>query len=341
MAQAVAAAGWTSNCVAMRNAAGVSPDGVHVIEIGARSPLAPGRIDKLLAVLCRSDVVHVHGSTTLLLVRGLLAGRRSPKVAFTWHNSESVLELRGFRGGFERWAVRGAHTVLGSSSDVARQLTAKCRLTRPATVFVNGVPERAETAARNSGVPTILWAARLVPSKSLELLLSAAIELRKRGLRFRVLIAGAAPKHLRIYEQELHSFTETHELSDIVSFLGWKDDLSTALAGSAIGVQTSRTEGLSLALLEQMISGLAIVATDVGDTRLALNHGTYGRLIQPDDQAGLVSALEELIADTSTRDQLGRSARQHALAEYSLRAMAARAVTLYRTMLEPSAKPPT
>jgi glycosyltransferase involved in cell wall biosynthesis len=73
-----------------------------------------------------------------------------------------------------------------------------------------------------------------------------------------------------------------------------------------------------------MMAGLAIVATDVGDTAVAIEHEKTGLLIPPKDEAALTTALRRLITDPALRQRLGAAAREKALAEFSLDAMARR-----------------
>ena len=111
---------------------------------------------------------------------------------------------------------------------------------------------------------------------------------------------------------------------------GWVDDVPALLRESAIGVQTSHTEGLSMTLLEQMMAGLAVVATDVGDTAVAIEHGKTGLLVPPGDDDALCDALRRLITDVELRCRLGAAAREKALAEFSLEAMAEQGLRFYR-----------
>ena len=87
-----------------------------------------------------------------------------------------------------------------------------------------------------------------------------------------------------------------------------------------------------MALLEQMMAGLAIVATDVGDTAEALDGGRCGLLIRPGDETLLADRVGELLADQRLREGLGKAARSEAIRRYSLDAMARSAAEVYRCM---------
>jgi glycosyltransferase involved in cell wall biosynthesis len=93
-------------------------------------------------------------------------------------------------------------------------------------------------------------------------------------------------------------------------------------------VLPSRTEGLSLALLEAMACGLAVVATDVGATREAA--GDDGALLVPPDRPeALGAALAAALGDAARRGALGAAARARAVRGYGIEAVARRHLELY------------
>lgn len=323
---------------------GALPDGVERLELGAepRRPLTVLRAALRLRRLLRTHpigVVHVHGRDCLLLCAAAMIGVRGargrPRLAFTWHSSEGVLRERGLSLWLVRWALRRCDRVYGASRDIVERLNERGRLRRPAAVFRNGVEAGDARAAEADAAspPVLVWAARLVPPKDVTLLLRATARLRGEGLEFRVIIAGSAPPHLTWYLEEVRGLIRDLGLDDVVEMPGWIDDAPRLFRSCAVGVQTSRTEGLSLTLLEQMMAGLAVVATDVGDTAAAVEHGRNGLLIPPGDEDALTEALRSVLVDAGLRRRLGEEARRTAAAKFSLRAMSEHAVAEYRELL--------
>jgi glycosyltransferase involved in cell wall biosynthesis len=100
-----------------------------------------------------------------------------------------------------------------------------------------------------------------------------------------------------------------------------------------IFVLPSDIEGLSLAMLEAMACGVATVATDVGSDGEALQGA--GILIEPRElQAQLRLALKTLIEYPDFRRDLGRRARQRAVANYSLEKNIDQVMALYAELLK-------
>jgi glycosyltransferase involved in cell wall biosynthesis len=92
-------------------------------------------------------------------------------------------------------------------------------------------------------------------------------------------------------------------------YVGYVDSSQVFLAAVDVFIQPSRTEGLSLSLLEAMRSQLPIVATAVGATELAIRHEHEGLLIPPRDPDQLVAAVCRLEADRDLSRRLAVQAR--------------------------------
>ncbi len=123
-----------------------------------------------------------------------------------------------------------------------------------------------------------------------------------------------------------------------ITFLGWVPEEAERIAilrRSAIFALPSLVEGLSLAMLEAMACGLAVVATDVGGHREALTGS--GLLLDPRHlEAQLRLALEVLLTFPAFRRELGRQARARVVARYGLGTNLDALLDLYRRILEGS-----
>lgn len=103
-----------------------------------------------------------------------------------------------------------------------------------------------------------------------------------------------------------------------VAVSGWCDRRAALaqLATLDIYIQTSRWEGLPVAVIEAMAAGLPVVATNVVGNRDLVKHGENGYLAHTPDE--FVAHLKTLICDAELRVQLGRQAQAFARERYSL-----------------------
>ena len=326
---ALAAQGVRATCVALRSRKGAAPpDGPYALvylpaDQGWMSFLRAARGFRRFVADAKPDVLHIHGPQSLVFAAAALLGmRRKPPLWFTWHDSSVVLGMGWFRDRAVLWAMRRAAHIFGSSQSVADRLAAVLPPGTRCEVFRNGVVDLGPTRGMDADVPVLVWVGRLVPPKDPLIFVRAMARLRAEGVRFRAILAGGAPPHLLWFEKQVRDLVASSGLEDVVRMPGWISDLTDCWHEGAIGVQTSHTEGLSIALLESMMAGMATVATDVGDTGAAVQDGTTGILIRPEDEDALCDALRRVIADPALRRAMGDAARRRALAEFSLPAMA-------------------
>jgi glycosyltransferase involved in cell wall biosynthesis len=115
-----------------------------------------------------------------------------------------------------------------------------------------------------------------------------------------------------------------------VGYVSPSDDYVAALD---IYLQPSRSEGLSLSLLQAMRAAKPIVATSVNATVLAIRDGIDGLLVEPRDPAALVAAVEKVRNDPSLAQRLARSARERFEALFRIEAQAAAYDELYASVI--------
>ena len=121
-------------------------------------------------------------------------------------------------------------------------------------------------------------------------------------MRFVVLGEGPLRESLERRRRELG-------VEDTVMFMGWFENASgRALPAVDVFFQPSHWEAMSIAVLEAMAAGRAILATRVGDNPHVIENGVTGILANVGDVEGMAGALHQL-RDPALRQRLGQAAR--------------------------------
>ncbi len=116
-----------------------------------------------------------------------------------------------------------------------------------------------------------------------------------------------------------------------VRFLGYRADPSALIRSARVLVVPS-VEGLSMALLEGMVHGKAVVAAQGGGGSELVCHGRTGMLFPPGDAKALRQCLQLLLGDEALCRRLGASARRSALRLPSPERFARSLASLYRAL---------
>jgi glycosyltransferase involved in cell wall biosynthesis/peptidoglycan/xylan/chitin deacetylase (PgdA/CDA1 family) len=147
----------------------------------------------------------------------------------------------------------------------------------------------------------LLWVGRMVPVKGLDVLISAASELRNRGLSYRLCLVGDGP-----LRPSVEAAVANRGLAERITFLGAlrPEQLPDWYRAADVMVLPSRSEGLPNVLRESLACGTPFVASDVGGIPEIARPG-QDRLVPPEDPIALADALTETLA--SKREPRDRS----------------------------------
>ncbi|HVL14015.1 MAG TPA: glycosyltransferase, partial [Gemmata sp.] len=158
--------------------------------------------------------------------------------------------------------------------------------------------------------------ANLRPVKNIDGLMRAAKVALGRFPKLVFEVAGDGEQRAEL--ERLHAelglgerFKLRGSVADVAGFLRTVD----------VAMLPSHSEGMSNALLEYMAAGRAVVATDVGANASLVRHRKDGLIVPAGDDAALVEAIGELLANPLRAAGFGASARTRVEAEYSRDAM--------------------
>ncbi len=308
---------------------------------------APRFVSGLRRVLAASRPDAVHGHLYHAeIVAGLASFLSSAPVLTTRHSAG--IEFRGSRALVARAFARRFASCVAVSDEAAREAVETGFRPGIVQVLPNAVdpdrfqpvpsPERrrrrdALLAALFPGAdPTGVLLAGSVGGlrevKNFPLLVRAAARLARGSdggkvpsLRFVIFGEGRERGTIEAVARAL-------EIEDRLSLPGHRGDLAEIYPLLDIFALPSSREGVPLALLEAMSSGVACVATAVGGVPGVLAEA--GLLVPPDDEGALAAAIGSLAEDDRARFELGRLARVRVLERYSLEIWGERMLEIYR-----------
>ncbi len=176
--------------------------------------------------------------------------------------------------------------------------------------------------------PVLGTVARLTQQKGIGYLLEAVSHLRHRYPRIRCVVLGEG--ELR---GELEGRAEEMEISGNVVFPGVRKDVENVLATFDLFVLPSLYEGMPVALLEAMSTGLPVVATRLASVLEVIDDGVDGILAPPGDAQALSDAIASALGSPEAMRRMGRNAREKIRNEYSVERWVASYDDLYRRLI--------
>lgn len=286
----------------------------------------------------RPDLVHLHSSHALDFLQSACMARSARR-----RGIPSLLQLHGNFDVFHpRWS-RLRRRVFAAALRVPDRVVVLSESWRrwfaqhvdPARIVVlpNAVDVqrfRPREAAAANDPPRILFVGLREPGlKGARELFDAVRALAARGVPLRLVCCGDDVEGLAA------RVAADPALAPHVEWRGQRapDAMPAEYAACDLLALPSHWEGLPLAVLEAMASGLPVVASAVGAIPDVLVDGRNGLLVPPRNAAALAGALERLLRDPGLRRRMGEENREVAEREHSVARHAERLGSLYDVLL--------
>lgn len=269
----------------------------------------------------RADIVHLHTFGSQVL--GTRAARAvGAKIVRTEHSTRVYDDPSCWP--FSRWSLQRVDRVVAISQHVREVALGRAPfVAERLSVVPNGVDTRhfgaVDRSASSEAQPfTFVLVGRLEPRKGVDRALRALAKVA--DARLEVVGDGAELGSLK-------ALAETLGIASRVAFHGFLADPRPVLGRADAALASSRKEGLGIAFLEAMATGLPLVTVPVGGLPEIVRDGETGLVASSENVDALASAMNELARPDSTARAraraLGAAARNDVVARYSVDAMRA------------------
>ena len=257
--------------------------------------------------------------------------------SFTAHGSDIHRDRRGL--GLK---VAEAKFVVAISEFNRRVIIEECgeAVANRVHVIHCGVdPEQFPYRIRNSsaGRLRILCVGKLHEVKGQRFLLDACRLLVSQGVAFQCHMVGDGPDR-RALETRIHQYGLQKEVrlegakssSDIARLL----QRATALVAPSVPSSDGRKEGIPVALMEAMSSGVPVIASRLSGIPELVEEGETGLLVTPGDSVGIARALMSIRDDTAMARRLAIAGRKKIEDQFDVNRNAAELARRFRSVAD-------
>lgn len=310
-------------------AAELKSNGVPVMSLGVDEGLSLSGMFRLWKLIRRNQfaVIHSHNSATHFYAS--LAHCFTKTRHINTRHGHAPQTIRGWIRDFVSFSLSDAVTAV--STPVAEELRSAFPLYESKISLVeNGVDLSAYRRSSTSsglehGEPLIGHIGRLEPVKNQQLLLTAFSRFATNHPSARLEIVGDGS----LIEQ-LQSRADELQLRDRISILGYRADVPELVRRYSWLAFSSVSEGMPLAAIEALASGVPITSTPVGDLSALIRETDIGFLSEGFDPDAVVMSWESMMsAIAANPDELRDRCREIAESRYSEDQMVSRYISLY------------
>lgn len=149
------------------------------------------------------------------------------------------------------------------------------------------------------GVLHLITAAELNKNKNQSVVIKAIKKLNNPNIRYT--ICGNGP-----YRNELENLVNSLELNEQVRIVGYRNDMEMMLQSADAFVFPSKREGMGMAALEAMASGLPVIAADNRGTREYMIDGVNGYVCDANSVNDFAQSIQRIIDNPSNASLMGQ-----------------------------------
>lgn len=271
----------------------------------------------------KPDIIHLNSSKIGVVgsFAGLLSKTKTIFTAHAWAFNENRSAISKFIFKIIYWK-----TILLSNKTIAVSNKTKDQVSKwpfvknKITVIHNGVKEikffeKEESRNRlkiNRADIVLGTLSELHHIKGLDILIRAMKSLVEINPNIKLIVFGEGEER-----KKLEKLISKYTLEENIILLGFVKDAARYLKALDVFVLASRSEALSIAILEAGLANLPVVATKVGGIPEIITDKENGLLVEKENPEELINAILELIKNKTERERLSNSLNKKVIEEFS------------------------
>lgn len=265
----------------------------------------------------QNKITHIHAHSSSVFFGALLKLLR-PKLRLIWHDHYGNSEMLNERPVFVlQLASCFVSRIISVNQKLQSWAITKLFCKRVAFLpnFTSVSSDDLETTfLKGSDGKRIVCLANLRPQKNHQMLLQIAKALQSTHPDWTFHLVGKDFKDS--YSDALRDEILALGLSDVVYIYGSKEDIPFILKQSTIGILTSESEGLPIAILEYGLYKLPVISTRVGEIPTVITD-KEGVLLASNDRCNFISSLRKMIDDKMMQFTLAENLHSKIIQNYS------------------------
>jgi|Deesub1362A_J573_1020465.scaffolds.fasta_scaffold00023_15 N-acetyl-alpha-D-glucosaminyl L-malate synthase BshA len=270
------------------------------------------------------DLIHAHYAFPQGFLGVLLKKISRKPLILTIHGSDIlVLKKNPFTKAFVKYVLKNSDKII-AVSEYLRKEAIEMGVNEDKIIVVYGGIPRAIRRKNVEPEDSICFIGSLVKQKGVDILINAVRKVKKSRPNVKLYIVGDGKERKKL--EALSKYDPD------IYFTGEVGDLSEVLSKCKVMVLPSREEGFGLVLLEAMVAGVPVVATNVGGIPEIIEDGVNGLLVESEDPDGLARAILKVLDDEKLRVKLVENGKK-IVQKYSWERMANEIDRIYEEFL--------
>jgi glycosyltransferase involved in cell wall biosynthesis len=294
---------------------------VGFVFLEKKSSLDIRAVSKLRNYIKENNITIVHAHSTSYFLAGLikLSGGNFKLIWHDHYGESDFLEKRQFKV-LKKFSCLFSG-IISVNSALKNWAVAKLNC-KNVVIIRNFIPKFEKTRFSNIKLKgnitdfKIICVANLRPQKD-HLNLLRAFELFDPTLDVSLHLIGEDPK--TSYSTSILKELENSPVSHKIHYYGIQSEIIALLQQADLGVLSSRSEGLPLALLEYGIAGLPVVCTNVGQCAAVINN--FGKIVEKENSKMLYEGISAYLDDSLKMKEEAKLYQQEVKNQYSEKEM--------------------